>query len=57
MAIILERQITDDEKRLILERFGRKCIATGHTLPDNEEVQFDHIKAFCNPCYFSLKSH
>ena len=48
MAIILKRQISDDDKQIILRRFGRKCYATGHKIPENEEVQFDHIKAFAD---------
>lgn len=46
MAIILERQITNDEKAMVLQKFGRKCYATGHEISDNEEIQYDHIKAF-----------
>jgi hypothetical protein len=30
----------------ILETHGRKCFATGHPIPDGEEVHFDHIQAF-----------
>lgn len=48
MAITLKRQISEDEKKRILERFGRKCYATGHEIPENEEIQYDHIKAFAN---------
>ncbi len=48
MATILERQITDDEKKLILERFGRICYATGHQISNDEEVEFDHIKSFAD---------
>ncbi len=48
MAIILERQISEDDKKIILKRFGRKCYATGHIILEEEEVQFDHIKAFAN---------
>ena len=48
MAIIIQRQITDDEKKQILLRFGRKCYATGHDIIESEEVHFDHIKAFVN---------
>jgi hypothetical protein len=48
MAIILRRQISNDEKEIILERFGRKCFATGHEIPEGEEVQFDHIKAYAD---------
>lgn len=48
MAIILQRQISDDEKKQIIARFGRKCYATGHDIPDTEEIHFDHIKAFAD---------
>ncbi len=48
MAIILNRQITEDEKEQIIVQFGRKCYATGHDILDTEEIHFDHIKAFVN---------
>lgn len=48
MAIIIQRQISEDEKKIILDRFGRNCYATGHPIPDEEEVQYDHIKAFAD---------
>ena len=48
MAITLKRQISDDEKKRIIEHFGRKCYATGHEIPENEEIQYDHIKAFAD---------
>jgi len=48
MAIILQRQITDEEKKQILEKFGRICFATNHEIPVGEEIHFDHIKAFSN---------
>jgi hypothetical protein len=46
MAILIQRQISDDEKILILERFGRICYATGHVISEDDEVHFDHIRAF-----------
>lgn len=46
MAITLRRQLTDDEKEQILDEHGRKCFATGHAIPGEEPVQFDHIRAF-----------
>lgn len=48
MAIILQRQITDAEKKQILDRFGKNCYATGHTILDTDEIHFDHIRAFTN---------
>ena len=48
MAIILNRQITESEKQQVLERFGRKCYATGHDILESDEIHFDHIKAFVN---------
>lgn len=46
MAITLRRQLSDPEKDQILKRHGRKCFATGHEIPADEQVQFDHIVAF-----------
>lgn len=46
MAVTLKRQISEEEKQTILERHGRKCFATGHDIPENEPVHFDHIRAF-----------
>lgn len=46
MAVTLRRQLSDEEKMLILERHGRKCFATGHEIPAEDPVQFDHIRAF-----------
>ena len=46
MAITLKRQLTDDEKKIILKQHGRICFATGHAIPEGETVQFDHIRAF-----------
>lgn len=46
MAITLKRQLTDDEKKQILDTHGRNCWANGHAIPANETVQFDHIRAF-----------
>ncbi len=48
MAIILNRQITENEKDQIIARFGRKCYATGHEILETDEIHFDHIKAFIN---------
>lgn len=47
ISITLKRQINDNEKKRILERHGRICYATGHHIPENDTVNFDHIKAFC----------
>ena len=46
MAIILRRQISDDEKNQILDRDGRVCFATGHPISEEDAVHFDHIRAF-----------
>jgi len=48
MAITLKRQLDDDEKARILQVHGRKCFATGHMIPDDEVVHFDHIRAFAD---------
>jgi hypothetical protein len=46
MEIILQRQITNAEKEQILAKFGRTCYATGHHIPESDEIHFDHIRAF-----------
>ncbi|MHC4405553.1 MAG: HNH endonuclease [Planctomycetota bacterium] len=38
--------MNEDEKAEILRRYGRKCFATGHEIPEGEEIQFDHIRAY-----------
>ena len=48
MAITLTRQISDDEKKTILERFGKICYATGHKISDDSDIHFDHIKAYAD---------
>lgn len=45
MVATLKRQLSDEEKAVILKRFGRHCYANGHAIPDDEEVQYDHIHA------------
>ncbi|MHC1791011.1 hypothetical protein [Solidesulfovibrio sp.] len=45
MAITLKRQLSDEEKQFVLNRHGRVCFATGHSIPDGEKVHFDHIVA------------
>jgi hypothetical protein len=45
MVATLKRQLTDEEKAVILQRFGPHCYANGHTIPDDEPVQYDHIHA------------
>lgn len=46
MAITLKRQLDDAEKEIILQRHGRTCYATGHTISSDESVHFDHIYAY-----------
>jgi hypothetical protein len=46
MAITLKRQLDDTEKAQILQRYARKCFATGHIIPEGDAVHFDHIRAF-----------
>jgi len=46
MAIMMKRQLNDEEKSIILKRFGRLCYATSHKIPDNDEIHFDHIKSY-----------
>jgi len=46
MAITLKRQLTPEEKSIILQRHGRVCFATGHAIPEQDSLHFDHIHAF-----------
>jgi len=46
MAITLRRQLNEAEKLIILSRHGRHCFATGHSIPSEDKVHYDHIKAF-----------
>ena len=46
MAITLKRQLTDDEKALVVQQHGRVCFANGHLIPEGESVHFDHIRAY-----------
>lgn len=46
MTRLLKRQLNETEKETIVRQHGRACFATGHTIPEPEDVQFDHIKAY-----------
>jgi hypothetical protein len=46
MSILLKRQLNEDEKKIILARYDRKCFANGHAIPDGEQIQFDHVHAY-----------
>src|SRR5438034_1016810 len=46
MTVTLKRQLNADEKAHVLKTHGQKCFATGHAIPDGEELHFDHIQAF-----------
>lgn len=46
MAITLKRQLSDEEKQTILARHGRICFATGHKIPEEDQLHYDHIHAF-----------
>lgn len=46
VAITLKRQLTEEEKKIILGRHGRNCYASGHPIPESESLHYDHIKAF-----------
>ena len=46
MTTTLKRQLTDTEKSDILKTHGRVCFATGHKIPEDEKLQFDHIHPY-----------
>jgi len=45
MVATLKRQLSEEEKTVILNRYGRCCFSNGHAIPDDDQVQFDHIHA------------
>ena len=45
MSTLLKRQLTPEEKDEITKQHGRICFATGHEIPPDETLQFDHIRA------------
>lgn len=46
MSITLRRQLDADEKAQILKMHGRRDFATGLPIPEEDDVQFDHIHAY-----------
>src|SRR5438477_9475890 len=46
MSNLLKRQLTDSEKAECIKQHGRICFATGHEIPPDETLHFDHIKAY-----------
>ena len=46
MAITLKRQLTDNEKEVVIKQHGQNCFADGHAIPEGESVHFDHIRAY-----------
>jgi hypothetical protein len=45
-AMTSKRQINDKEKAIIMEQHGRVCFVDGVPIPDDEVVEFHHIRAF-----------
>jgi hypothetical protein len=56
MAITLKRQLDEIDKAEILQRFGRKCYATGHAIPEGEPIHFDHISPWVREGYTELNN-
>ena len=46
MSITLRRQLDADEKAQILKMHGQRDFATGLPIPEDDDVQFDHIHAY-----------
>lgn len=46
MSVTLRRQLNADEKAQIIDMHGRRDFATGLPIPDDDELQFDHIHAY-----------
>lgn len=56
MTVTLKRQLNESEKAQIIARFGRNCFATGHPIPEDETVHFDHIRAFAETSLTELNN-
>jgi hypothetical protein len=48
MSITLRRQLNADEKARIIKMHGRRDFATGLPIPEDDDLQFDHIHAFAD---------
>jgi len=46
MSITLRRQLDTDEKAQIIKMHGRRDFATGLPIPEDDDVQFDHVHAY-----------
>ena len=40
------RQISEKEKQFVLEHSGRRCFIDGAPIPEDEEIEFHHIKPY-----------
>ena len=41
-----KRQLSEAEKQKILGQHGRKCFVDGEPIPNDEPIEFHHIKPF-----------
>ena len=41
-----KRQLSEAEKQKILGQHGRRCFVDGEPIPNDEPIEFHHIKAF-----------
>jgi hypothetical protein len=41
-----KRQLSENEKQKVLEQHGRKCFIDGGPIPEDEPIEFHHIKPF-----------
>lgn len=41
-----KRQISEAEKKIVLDQHGRRCFVDGAPIPDEETLEFHHIKPF-----------
>ena len=46
MTSTLKRQLSDSDKEHILSIHGHSCYATNHHIPEQEPIDFDHIRAY-----------
>lgn len=56
MSVTLRRQLNDEEKGEIIKMHDRRDFATGLLIPDDDQVHFDHIRAFAEGGETSLNN-
>jgi hypothetical protein len=40
------RQLTEEEKEIVLKKHGKICFVTGHPIDNDKDIEFHHIKSY-----------